>query len=76
MFAVILAKIVTCSLAAAVKADTRAHIQHQSEEEASCHRECWSVPKPYCGIDFLTDYQIRPHILYGHRNLRWLDRCP
>ena len=39
---------IACSLAAAVEADTRTHLQYQSEEAASCHREYLVILKP-CG---------------------------
>jgi len=71
---VISPKSFACSLAAAVKADTCTDLQHQSEEEASRHREYWNAPKPsHVELTTLADYQIRSYILHGHRNLRRLD---
>jgi hypothetical protein len=72
---VISAKLFACSLVTAVKADTCTHLQYQTEEEASRHREYWDAPKPsYVELTTLADYQIRSYILHGHRNFRRLDR--
>jgi hypothetical protein len=73
------ANLLACSLAAAVKADTCTHFQHQTEEEASRHREYPNTPlEPLtCAHAELTtpaDYQICSYIFHGHRNFRRLDR--
>lgn len=67
-------KLFACSLVATVKADTCTHLQHQSKEEASRHREYWTAPKSsHVKLTILADYQIRPYILHGHRNFRRFD---